>query len=77
MKAQNTPISVQCVMCHNNITLMVAQEDSDEYKSGPERRHVQQIFPYLTAGERELLISRTCDSCWQTMFGEDAQETPQ
>lgn len=33
--------------------------------------YIQDLMPTLTAGERELLISGTCDSCWKEMFGED------
>lgn len=29
---------------------------------------VQDEFPELSAGERELLISQTCDECWNKLF---------
>jgi len=28
----------------------------------------------LSAAERELLISGTCDNCWKNMFGSDDEE---
>ena len=30
---------------------------------------IQDALPNLTADQRELLISGTCDDCWKTMFG--------
>ena len=32
---------------------------------------VQNAFPYLSADEREALISGICPKCWNKMFGED------
>ncbi len=39
------------------------------------------LFPYLSANEREILISVTCSKCWDSMFslgrfslGEDEEE---
>ena len=29
---------------------------------------IQVALPTLTEGERELLISGTCDTCWDRMF---------
>jgi hypothetical protein len=31
---------------------------------------IQNALPELTADERELLISGTCPSCWDRMFGD-------
>lgn len=33
----------------------------------------QDAFPYLTADERELLISGICPDCWGGMFGEEEE----
>jgi hypothetical protein len=35
---------------------------------------MQDIFPDLPIGDRELLISGTCNTCWQKMFGNDEDE---
>ena len=32
---------------------------------------IQDALPYLSASEREMLISGTCDDCWQKMFPVD------
>ena len=34
------------------------------------RALIQNALPELTADERELLISGTCPSCWDRMFGD-------
>jgi len=31
---------------------------------------VQDVFPYLSADEREMLISGICPDCWDKLFGE-------
>lgn len=58
---------VQCKMCGKDHELKVYEEDYREYTSS-NRRHIQEIFPYLTPAERELLISFTCEECWHKMF---------
>lgn len=61
-------VNVRCVMCQQVHTLNVRAEDVDAWKNG---KHAQDAFPYLNAGDRELLISRTCPKCWAEMFGEE------
>lgn len=34
----------------------------------------QEAFPYLTASEREILISGICPKCWDKMFPEEEEE---
>lgn len=29
---------------------------------------IQDLLPELTDGQRELMISRTCDKCWNEIF---------
>ena len=35
---------------------------------------IQDAMPELSAGDREMLISQTCDDCWRMMFGDDEDE---
>jgi hypothetical protein len=35
---------------------------------------MQEIFPDLSIGDRELLISGTCDTCWQNLYGSECDE---
>lgn len=32
---------------------------------------IQDAFPYLSADEREFLITGICNTCWEASFGED------
>jgi len=57
---------VECKWCYMEYPLWVRQEDVTKYTLGG---MVQDCFPYLSPGERELIISGTCDSCWSDMFG--------
>ena len=45
---------------------MADREDMEAWVSGD--KYIQEALPYLTAAERELLISQTCDNCWQEMY---------
>lgn len=46
----------------------VKTDDYDKFRHG--EGYVQTLFPYLSAGKRELLISQTCESCFDDMFKE-------
>ena len=62
-------ISVKCELCGRESLLRVRPQDMVEYCSPRnERRLIQDIFPYLTCGERELLISGFCDDCYKEIF---------
>ena len=56
-----------CRHCQKDHKLMVNMEDVASWQAG---EYIQDAMPYLSAGERELLISGTCDDCWEKMFGE-------
>ena len=73
VKERGYALNVQCRMCRKVHTLMVGVEDYLMFDS-PNRPHIQDIFPYLTAGERELLISGTCDECWKKMFPPEPED---
>lgn len=73
MEERNMKLQVKCVCCGNLTTLEVTGESMNEYYS-PNRRHIQDIFPYLSTEERELLISQICPKCWEEMFGSEEDE---
>lgn len=60
-------LQVQCRMCGMTVLIPVKEKDYQTFIS-PNRPHIQDIFPYLTPAERELLISHTCQVCWDKMF---------
>jgi hypothetical protein len=58
----DTTIGIRCGMCKKGYTLRVNLSDLDRWnhKDGL----AQDIFPYLSPDERELLISRICGTCF-------------
>jgi len=69
---RDTATNVQCRMCGVTYSLLYNREDMVDWLSGS--LFIQDAMPYLSAGERELLISGTCDSCFSEMFGIDNEE---
>ena len=57
---------VPCKYCGAEYVLWVNEQDFLDWTSGI--GYIQEKLPYLTATERELLISGTCGSCWDNMF---------
>jgi hypothetical protein len=48
--------------------LNVKSEDLINYQNG---EYIQKAFPYLTAGERELILTGLTPEMWDDMFGEE------
>ena len=59
-------VDIICQRCHVKHTVCVRSSDYAYYKKGI--KNVQNCFPYLTPGERELLISGLCNHCWEKLF---------
>ncbi len=64
-------LNVQCVHCNTDYEIAVEKKDFDRWESG---ELIQDAMPYLTPGQRELLISNTCDACWDRLFTFDEGE---
>ena len=62
------PLNVTCKSCGAEHNIMVNPDDILKWQAG---RYIQDVLAYLSAAERELLISQTCDTCWKGMYGED------
>lgn len=67
-RKERKDVSVQCIRCGKIYNLSVNPTDWAEYCFDPERRHVQDIFPYLSPDWREMLISGTCPECWKEIY---------
>ena len=65
-------VEVQCKHCGAIYSLLVNPNDLISWQAG--KGYIQDLLGYLSAGERELLISGTCDSCWTNMFGDDEDD---
>jgi hypothetical protein len=59
-------VNLDCRVCGIPHNLMINRDDIVKYDNGA---LVQDAFPYLSANERELIISQTCGSCFDKMFG--------
>lgn len=58
-------LELECKYCNFEETITVAEADYIAWNNG---QFIQDSFPYLTAGQRELMISNTCDTCWNRFF---------
>lgn len=63
----NVEKQVECVHCNEVYTLNVNEENFQLWTEG--QGLIQDLLGDLSAGERELLISGTCDNCWKDKFG--------
>ena len=72
-KEKYVTMIARCDFCGKEVELKLTVESVNEFFS-PNRRCVQDIFPYLSAEERELLISHTCNECWENMFPPEPED---
>ena len=73
MVAANGQIyDIQCKHCSIVYQIIANSDDMQSWVSG--EGYIQDVLGYLSAGERELLISGTCNNCWKEMFGDDDEE---
>ncbi len=61
-------ISTVCPFCGRSNEVEVNENDYWDWQDG---MLVQDAFPYLSADEREMLITGICPTCWDKMFGGD------
>ena len=68
MTNRNMRIVKSCRWCNKQVVLRVSKEDFIKWNDGT---HIQFAMPYLNSGEREILISGTCNSCFDKFFNDD------
>ena len=66
LTGRDEAIVAECNKCGAATTMIVRLEDLVMWELG---KYIQEAMPYLSADERELLISGTCGVCWEKMFG--------
>lgn len=66
------PHDAECKYCGIVYTVYVDPVDFAQWTFGG--GFIQDLMPYLSAGERELLITGTCGSCFDRIFGLDTDE---
>ena len=59
-------LTTYCPFCGEANYVLVREEDYIAWQNG---ELAQRAFPYLSADEREMLISGICPTCWDSMFG--------
>lgn len=57
-----------CPFCGTETSIDVFADDYERWIVGA---LVQDAFPYLSADDRESLISGICPTCWEQMFAEE------
>ena len=61
----------KCKICKEEFDLEVTASQLFQLKQGA---LVQNVFPYLNADERELIISGICGQCYDKLFENDENE---
>jgi L-lactate utilization protein LutB len=59
-------LSCRCGVCNVEQAIFLNGRDYDSWKTGG--AYIQDALPYLSADEREMLISYTCGKCFDSMF---------
>jgi hypothetical protein len=62
-----------CPFCGKSYGIEVNEIDYLDWEDG---KMAQDAFPYLSADEREMLISGICPTCWDKYFGSDEEPDP-
>jgi len=57
-----------CPFCGRGNEVEVNEMDYLDWDDGV---NIKVAFPYLSAHEREMLISGICPTCWNAMFGKE------
>lgn len=66
-------VVTQCPFCGRGNEVEVNEIDYLDWQDG---MMAQDAFPYLSADEREMLISGICGDCWEKYFGSDEEPDP-
>ena len=60
--------TIWCISCSKNVSIVASREQWNKYHNGNEK--IQDIFPELSANEREILITGMCSECFDEIFKE-------
>jgi hypothetical protein len=63
-----------CPFCNKRHEVEVNEIDYLDWQDGV--LMAQDAFPYLSADEREMLITGICPTCWDKTFGSDEESDP-
>lgn len=65
-------VGVHCPRCLAVTGLPITEEELLAWN--PSEQYVQDAFPQLTPGQREVLLSGICEKCWNEIFPEEDEE---
>ena len=66
-------IDTTCPICRKSHAVKIRRvSDYHEFAFGG--KHVQDALPYLSAEEREMLITGICGACWNTLFADEEED---
>lgn len=65
---RNDTFHVFCQRCGGEYIIFLNDDDYKIWKSG--NSLIQDCLYYLTASEREMIISAVCDKCWKKLYKE-------
>jgi hypothetical protein len=65
------PYPVKCNLCHKDYIIIADKADILSWLSGD--KYIQNVLSYLSAADRELLISNTCGDCWNKLYPNDKE----
>ena len=63
-----TTLWATCNKCKDQVEMSVNEDDYTSWENG---ELIQNAMPYLSAAEREVLISGVCGTCFSKMWGEE------
>lgn len=58
---------VKCNFCGAEKNIEISDEHVAQWKGG---ELLQRVVPNMSSDDREFLISKTCPTCWDGLFGE-------
>jgi len=69
----DTYIDIKCKKCLREFVIFLKTEDYNDWIDG--KGFIQDLMPYLSASERELLLSGTCGECFDKWIQEYVDKT--
>jgi hypothetical protein len=60
-----------CSVCGEYEVWSLDRELVDRWQGG---ENIQRVFPYMSAGEREILITGIHPDCWDTLFPKEEDD---
>lgn len=69
--AGNYECIAKCITCSKIKTVTIAKDDFISWQEGA---FIQDAAPYLSAADREFLVSRICSDCFDAMWEDEDDE---